>query len=107
MVSFNDKLCVFPGMLDQTLHSIFMILGNPQYYKYEQISATQKKITISQHIIVFHFVNDLKKLFFEFDNNRQILPSQESGFFQLEDARSFKYPHVIKRALSRRISKLP
>ena len=102
----NDKLCVFPGMLDQTLYSIFMGSGNSQYYKYEQISTSQKKITISQDTIALHFMNDLKKLFFEYDNNRQILPSQENGFFQLEDARSLKYPYVIKRALSRRISKL-
>lgn len=31
----NYKLCMFPGMLDQTLHSIFMGSGNSQYYKYE------------------------------------------------------------------------
>ena len=102
----NDKLCIFPGMLDQTLYSIFMGSGKSQHYKYEQISTSQKKITISQDTIALHFMNDLKKSFFEYANNSQIISNKENGYFQLKDARHLKYPYVIKRALSRRILKL-
>ena len=102
----NDKLCMFPGMLDQTLYSIFMGSGNSQHYKYEQISTSQNKISISKDTIALHFMNDLKKLFFEYANNTQTFSNKGNGSFQLKDARHLKYPYVIKRALSRKISEL-
>jgi len=102
----QQNLCMFPGMIEQTLFALFMGSDDAYIYDKHQISTSRNRLKISEQTIAIHFMYDFKNRFFEFAQKLVEYESNEPVTINLTKAKRLKYAYIVKRALNTRLKNL-
>lgn len=101
----QEKLCQFPGMIEQTVYAILMGSDLSHAYERKQISTSKNHLQIFDETVAIHFMYDLKSQFFDYVDKNNFENNIESETFRLIKPKKLNYQYIIKRAIKRKFAK--